>query len=594
MYSKQSWYLSALFLLLLLSSSGVSFASEKITSDVVWTMLLHSWQGKPQITDPQFLLSLNKFSEQTEQELTLDLYKKKPQQAFCRYPARLTYLSNKLGFNLSNDRYEKCPELKKFIQHVPFQQLDLVFASEVLSSASSMMGHIFLKTSGENFRKVPVSHSLAYFTEITTFNPAKLIVESTMTGMPGFFSVRPFEEDLKQYKDKEQRNVWQFELSSSSDRLHLLQLHVWELYQINLTYYFQSFNCATLTLEMLALLNPDVLTERGLIVSPVDVVKAANTYNMITKTTVDTSDLWLYNALRDSIPSKVSSALDTWLYDDKPVLTQPTTYHPLSKSYLSIAIDNLAEQHKRTKTEITHLREFLGAEQETTLDLSNYKHPAKTPQDSAAGLAWRNNKNGKQLLFYLLPTGHFLHSDNRQYLSESELQIAKTTLAWNTDTRTLKLDELTLYSVTSLNPDTRLFPLWSGEFYLGYKPVYTENLAHESLGQISGALGKSYDLHRDVVGFTMLGTGLTSSFDNSHAFIYSKTGLSFDLASDTKLIAEYIVNSGESKGHSEYQQLTANFIWFPDLDNSLSLKLLGVETKSSKHTGLSIEFISYF
>lgn len=593
-YSKQSWCLSALFFLLLLLSSFPGSASEKIAPDPIWSLLLHSWHGKPQITDPTFLVSVKNFSEHAEQELTLALYKADPQLSFCRFPARLTFLSKKLGFTLANDRYEHCPELQNFLQHVPFQQLDLVFASEVLSSASSMMGHIFFKASGNNFRNVPVSHSLAYFTEITTLNPAKLIVESTMTGMPGFFSVRPFEDDLKHYKDKEQRNVWQLQLTASTEQLHLLQLHIWELHQINLTYYFQSFNCATLTLEMLAILNPDVLTERGLIVSPVDVVKAAHSHKMISQTEINTADLWLYNALRDSIPGSVINELDAWLYTQQQVTTPPPVSHPLATTYLAVALDTALAQQQLTTSDAEYLRQFFSAEQDFALDLSNYKHPAQTPQDSAVGLAWRSSKNSKQWLLNFLPAGHFLHSDNRQYLSESELQIAKTTLAWDTDTKRLTLDEFTLYSVRSLNPDTDLFPLWSGELYLGYKPAYTTTLQSKSVGEISGAAGKSYDLHKDVISFAMLGTGLTSSLADSYAFIYGKAGISFNLASDTKLIAEYTTSSGKTGKNSDYQQLSALFSWFPDRDNSMTLRLAKAKTQASEHTEFGLEFLSYF
>jgi hypothetical protein len=591
-FGKQSWFLSALFILMLLNSSE-TIASEKIASDPVWSLLLHSWQDKPQITDPKFLLSADNFAEQTELSLTLKLYKTDPKKAFCRYPARITYLSGKLGFKLAEDRYTHCQELQKFLHYVPFQQLDLVFASEVLSSASSMMGHIFLKASGNNFRNVPVAHSLAYFTEITTLNPAKLIVESTMTGMPGFFSVRPFDDDLTQYKEKEQRNVWQLKLNATAEKLHLLQLHVWELNQIELTYYFQSFNCATLTLEMLALLNPNILAERGLIVSPVDVVKAATTHHMISNTEVNTADLWLYSALRDSMPNSVLNTLDNWIYTQSDALT-PAKAHPLAVPYLNISLDHAAKRKQITTAKAAKLRKSLSTKPEIALNLTHYKHPALTPQDSAVGISWRDSVIDKKLLFHFLPTGHFLYGDNRQYLSESELQIAKTTLAWDIGEKQLLLDEFTIYAVRSLNPDTELFPLWSGEFYLGYQPVYTANLALKSVGEISGAIGKSYTLHKDMISFVMLGAGSTSTFDTSHAFIYSKAGVSMNLALDTKLITEYSTSSGKMGSDSRYQQLSAVISWFPSRNRSVSFRFAKTKTKSSDHTDATLEFFSYF
>lgn len=553
--------------------------------------MLHSNNGEAQITDPAFLLSSNQFSEQSEQHLLMELYAQNPRQTFCRYPARLSYLSDKLGFKLSADRYDHCPELKQFLHYVPFQQLELVFASEVLSSASSMMGHIFLKASGENFRQVQVSHSLAYFTEITTINPAKLIVESTLTGMPGFFSVRPFSKDLEQYNKKEQRNVWQFQLQGTEERLILLQLHIWELNQINLTYYFQSFNCATLTLELLALLEPKVLTERGLIVSPLDVVKAATKYNMIRHTKVDAADLWLYNALRNTMPRAVVSELDSYLEGQT---TQLELSHPLATAYLAISIDQLEKEQHLSREKAQRLRQHNATVQNSALDLSHYKHPALTPQDSALGFRSRQTNQNTTLLLDFLPAGHFIHSDNRQYLSESELQIAKTTLAWTQQTGKLKLDEFTIYSLRSLSPDTRLFPLWSGEFYLGYTPVYGANSEYQSIAELSAAAGKTYNLHKDVIAFGLLGAGLTSRLSDSYAFSYSKAGLSFNLAANSKLIAEYTINSGKMGSQTDYRQLGIHLSWFPVRDYSFSLHLVKADMQSAANSDFSVQLVRYF
>lgn len=553
--------------------------------------MLHSNNGVAQITDPAFLLSSNQFSEQKEQDLVIKLYDQDPQQAFCRYPARLTYLSEKLGFKLHIDRYDQCPELKKFLRYVPFQQLELVFASEVLSSASSMMGHVFLKASGQNFRQVQVSHSLAYFTEITTINPAKLIVESTLTGMPGFFSVRPFYKDVEQYNKKEQRNVWQFQLQGTDEQLTLLQLHIWELNQVNLTYYFQSFNCATLTLELIALLEPKVLRERELIVSPLDVVKAATKYKMIGETKVDAADLWLYHALRDTMPRAVVSELDAYL---AAPAVQPDLSPPLAKTYLTLAIDQSETNQRLSKTKASQLRQQLGSTQRATLDLSQYKHPALTPQDSALGFRSRQTNRGSTLLLDFLPAGHFIHSDNRQYLSESELQIAKTTLAWTQQTGNLKLDEFAIYSLRSLSPDTSLFPLWSGEFYLGYNPVYGANSEYQSIAELSAAAGKTYSLHKDVIAFGLLGLGFTSRLSDSYAFTYGKTGLSFNLAANSKLTAEYTFNSGKMGSQTDYRQLGVHLSWFPVSDYSFSVHLVKADMQSATNSDFGMQLVRYF
>ncbi|KZN40853.1 hypothetical protein JL49_11645 [Pseudoalteromonas luteoviolacea] len=171
-----------------LLSNRDSASLHEISSLPTWQSLIHSSEDKAQLSEPTFLLSNESFSATRELELTLELIISNIEKAYCRFPARTIFLKHHLNLNIPSleTTLASCPELKKYIEHVPFDQLELVFASEIFSSATSMMGHIFLKAGGKNFRDVEVNHSLAYFTEITTLNPAKLLTESLVTGMPGF------------------------------------------------------------------------------------------------------------------------------------------------------------------------------------------------------------------------------------------------------------------------------------------------------------------------------------------------------------------------------------------------------------------------
>ncbi|KKO45147.1 hypothetical protein WG68_12015 [Arsukibacterium ikkense] len=567
-----------------------------LSEQSIWSLLIHSKENRAQITDPKFLLSAGSFSAQSELKLTLEQFQQHPYETFCRFPARISYLSEQMKFDLPEDRFSKCPELKAFLEHVPFDSLELVYASEVLSSATSMMGHIFIKASGLNSRAIPVEHSLAYYTEITTFNPLKLVIESTMTGMPGFFSVKPFAKDVEQYIKKEQRNLWQFSLQATPGQLHLLQLHIWELNQVNITYYFQSFNCATLTLEMLALLEPSLLKHRGTIVSPADVVKAAVTEGVVTATSLDTAPHWLFHALRDSIAQKDAKEIDQLVFARKS-LTNETRRQQLIK----LAADPLAARYITSVVERAIEQDVLEsgftvptASKDVIFDFTGYKHPAKTPQDSAFGVTWLQDEYNSRALLHYLPAGHFLHNDNRQYLSESELIIAKVSVAVTPDTNKIQLEEFTLYSFRSISPDHAAFPVLSGEFYLGYRQSYQQDLQLASAFEVSGALGKSLRLHRDIISYAMAGAGLTTDVTHSKAFIYAKAGVVMNLIGDTKLYIQYEKSTGKIKNANKFADTTAILSWFPDRDHSINLKLNLVGSKKEQRTQFGAEYFYHF
>jgi len=578
----------------MLSASALAKSDQTAAVDETWSLLLHVWQGQPQIQHPQFLLSADHFSAAAEQAKTVALFRQDPYRAFCRFPARLTYLAAQQQLTLPADRWSHCPELQKFLDHVPFSTLELVYASEVLSSASSMLGHIFIKASGQNQRGVEVAHSLAYFTEITTLNPVRLLIESTVTGMPGFFSVRPFQKDLRQYRDVEQRNLWQFQLTASAERRQLLQLHIWELHQIDLTYYFQSFNCATLTLEMLALLAPDLLQQRGNIVSPADVVKAVSQQHLVQSTLIEPAQPWLFYAMADSMPAAVVQQLDQVTSKADLTAAHFALQHPLAGPYTDIRLQRLVAQQQLSVDEARQIRQALPVFAAPQLDLSRYKHPALTPQDSAIALSWQQDEAGNQLLFDWLPAGHWLSGDNRQYLAESELLIGHTRLALAPDRMTLRLQELALYSVRALTPDSQAFPVWSGELYLGYRPVYQPEPGRSSRGEIAAAGGKSYRLHPDVIGYGLAGAGVSSSWRHSQAFLYAKTGLLFELAADSKLQLQYMRHSGQERGASAYQQFEATLSWFGQQDQAVHWQWSRVIGQTRADNQLTLRFVQFY
>nr|WP_275447077.1 DUF4105 domain-containing protein [Pseudoalteromonas sp. Of7M-16] len=512
--------------------------------------------------------------------MTLKLIESDVDSAYCRFPARTVFLKHVLQLDIPklDASLPACPELEKYIQHVPFEQLELVFASEIFSSATSMMGHIFLKADGKNFRNTKVSHSLAYFTEITTLNPAKLISESLITGMSGFFTVRPFSKDIEQYLEKEKRNLWQFRLRGSDFHKRLLQLHLWELKGAKLTYYFQSYNCATLTLELISILEPKVMEEQKLFVSPVDVVKAVIKHDLVEQTEVMASPKWLLNSIEGALSKDELDSIKPWLNDQETSDLNSLT--SLSQQYLSLAIPD-------SYTENGGMRNF-------NIDLSDYKHPANTPQDSAIGFSVFKSKSDRVLGFNFLSSGHYLYGDNRQYLYESELVLGKVSGSLSIDSNDIDIQEATIYSVKNLTPTSQFNPSWSSEFYFGLRPSYTDELKFKSLAELSFGLGKSKKLHRDILGYLHVVGGLTSNIKNQEWFTQIKSGVVLNLINDSKLTSELRWGTGKwSKSRSMFEIETI-LSWFPSTDKSVSAISRFSKNSEKRYHSLGIEYNHYF
>lgn len=568
----------------------LSFGGEQlatIAQHPTWALLLHSWQGEAQIDAAEFLLSAADFSLEQELQATLRLFRQQPAATFCRFPARLTFIAQQLGIQLPSERFQACAELQRYRNYVPFTSMELVFASEVLDSTTSMLGHVFLKASGVNHRGTAVAHSLAYFAEIPPYNPARLMFASTVTGLPGYYIVRPFATDQRQYVQKEQRNLWQFALNASDAQKELLQLHLWELRNLDITYYFQSFNCATLTLELLALLDPTVLASRRLFVSPHDVVKAAHATELVRATDVQYADPWLFAALQQQLPSEQRQQLDAMVLHSIEAPTNAadnTLMWPkeLAESALAARYLNLASAHAQTQgrldaTRRVQLLSSIPSVLNTDVQLSGDQNPAKTPQDSMLALGWQRMAGSADPVWHLkfLGSGHYLHGDNRQYQTESELQIAGIALGYDALHQRTRLHEFTLYSMKSYVPHQSLYPQWSSEFYAGYQPIVQHDLSLDYAGELSGALGKSWRWHQDVMAFALAGGGLSvPQWQQSYAFALAKTGLIINLPANLKWISQLEVNTGKSQSRQAYQEWRQQLSWFPTQDQALTVGII--------------------
>jgi len=206
-----------------------------------WLSLLHIKNGTPTITDPAFILTQDDFSPELEWQATLRLFAQQP-QAICRFPARYRLLQQS---GASLPEFPDCPEYRVFLQRVPVDQVSVIYASENLTSPSSMLGHAMLAAEGVRDDGFYARHSVSFFTVLDSINPIKVLWETLIKGKEGFFLVKPLRAHFEFYNLAEQRNVWRYELDLDAGQRALLQDHLWELRSVNMDYFFHTQNCAT-------------------------------------------------------------------------------------------------------------------------------------------------------------------------------------------------------------------------------------------------------------------------------------------------------------------------------------------------------------
>ncbi len=538
-----------------------------------WHALLHMKAGAPMINDPQFLLSSDQFSPAEELSKTIALFQSEPRDAACRFPARLFWLSQQFSQPLTSDAFAHCTELTDYLKHVPFDQVSLVFTSEVLSSASSMMGHVFIKAGGVNYRSNKVEHAVSFFTEYQTVNPIKIIADGLWRGMSGFFIVRPYEKERSRYLIEEERNVFEYSLQLNADEKRLMQFHMWELKDRDIRYLFQNYNCATLTLYVLGVARPEIKSSEALFVSPADVVKAASSADMIDGANVNLANEWAISALELQLGLARTEQLKQLLLTAE--VTDSLTTQILSE--LDVEYMQRLTRHAKFSETIkhkvkTHVQSLGDKGNGLILNSNVTKNPLTTIQDSVFSVRVDNTLRGRELNFSFLPASHYLRTTNPQFFSDSQLNIGQFDLTYNVDEEELRLNQLTLYSYQSYVPTTETLPRTSSALFMGYKQHMSDDFEQTGLLTFEGGWGKSYRLDRDIIVYGLGHAGGATRWSDGLWLAKLSTGMIVNLAWQSKL-----------RVHSEVQ-------WTTKTENSL--KTLEFELSNQLSPAFGIFFNS--
>lgn len=517
-----------------------------LSTHPVWQALLHSTDDRSPIDDPAFLLSLPAFSPERELALTLDgLFPAggdTPLELLCRFPARYHWLAQQLRIAAPLDPVEICPEVREFFARAPAERISLVYASENLVSASSMMGHVLLKLSGPDAQGKLREHAISYFTEIRGFNVPRILFESLVTGKPGYYTLSPYAEKREFYLEREGRNVWTYTLRLDAEQRQLLRLHLVELRPAKLRYFFDSHNCATLTADLIGLVSPKVRTPQPLWTSPLDVVRNVNEAGLVEEKSIDPSSSWQQRMLEESLSSAEVAAVRRSLRQGEPY--EPPADASARSGFLSLRLAETYAEYFEDEGELPpSTRRHIGAEHSRLLaerypdlqiDLSDYKAPERTPQDSQLRIGWTGDDGRAGLTLGFLPAAWRLEDDHRQQFGETELRLADTSLRLEADSGHVELDEFQLYSMTSLIPFHPFAGGLSGRFRLGVEPHWDRQLHRRLAANVSGGLGLTTAPTRSLWLYGLAGAGVAAAEGSAYGYLEPELGLVFRPAGPVK------------------------------------------------------------
>ncbi len=85
---------------------------------------------------------------------------------------------------------------------------------------------------------------------------SSLLLKGIFGGYQGFFSTIPYYSKVQEYRDIENRDIWEYRLNLAPEHIHRLLMHTWEMGNAYFDYYFFKENCAYHILSLLEVANP--------------------------------------------------------------------------------------------------------------------------------------------------------------------------------------------------------------------------------------------------------------------------------------------------------------------------------------------------
>mgnify|MGYP001809796801 CR=1 FL=1 len=261
-------YLPVLILLCVLSLSLYATSSDKLIAQAhtkklsesrYWHLLTHTPHQESEIDDPAFFLSLEgKRNISPELDATIrrlnDDTNRSNESVFCRFPARRAWLEQELNISFGKG---ECSDYDSLVAKMDPQKVTLVFPSAHINSPASMFGHTFLRIDSSMESKL-MSYAINYAAYTEDTNGLLFAYKGLFGGYYGFYSMLPYYEKLKEYRDSESRDVWEYDLNLTHDEVMAMVRHIWELQHINSWYYFFDENCSYHMLWLTEIARPSV------------------------------------------------------------------------------------------------------------------------------------------------------------------------------------------------------------------------------------------------------------------------------------------------------------------------------------------------
>lgn len=554
----------------------------KLDKDPYWHTLLHMSSNKSEIDNKEFFISpIGKIDAKAEMNATIEAFFEH-NESICKYPARYHWLKDRL--KMSELEKIKCEEFDKFVKTVDPKSVTLVFPTAHISSPASMFGHTFIRIDSSYESKM-LSSAINYSASANqdTENGFAFAIKGLFGGYSGQYSLLPYYDKLKEYRDKDQRDIWEYQLNLNSNEIMQMIRHIWELKDTRSDYYFFDENCAYNMLWLLEVAREGLNLRSHFIyhVSPPETIFAMKEENLISNThyrpSKRTKILAYDRLLSDKNKRVVKKVLSTDIssIDDKNISIQDKQH------ILEFAVElneNSFINNKIKKDEYLSLshqlllkRSLLGESKEVEIKEPN--NPLKAHRGFKLTMQEKIKNGEESTLLGFRPVYHDMADSDRGMIDGTEIKFLD--FLFEVSDKSIEVESVDILKLSSLvNVSTFSKPFsWSARFAFD-KNAPDENLNFDSSVQI-GFRKNIFDETNYF--YYLVGFG-TNEYDDWSAYATHKLGFTWSQNEFGKLNVEL----NQRKFTNGFLQFNTNMTQSFYLNQHIGIQF-GYETKEREN-----------
>jgi len=473
-----------------------------------------------EVEDKAFFLARDgKRDASAELEATIDaLYNETrfdDNSTACLFPARKYWLSKEL--EMQNLPEVECEQFDFLLKQMDPKSVSLIFPYMQGSSPSSMFGHTFLRIDS-NSKPRMLSYAFNYGSEQDEDdNKLTYMYKGFFGGYKGTYSLLPYYKKIKEYRDLEERDIWEYDLNFTKEETEQMLRHIWEV-ELNYSwYYFFTQNCSYKMLWIMesAREGLDLRKYFNFHVIPLETVRASIDEGLVTKyhyiparstkliayeSKLHDKDIEdVFNISKDKIkPSEYLKKNDTALQNKQFVLEASAEFveYDYQKKDINTSI------YKNRLHEILIARASLGKGEHVEIEIPD--NPIFSHRSFKVSSEIGSRNSDKIAFIGVRPANHAITDFDIGYLTGAQVEFMDLLFSYKKND--FNLEKATIISIASLTPKTKFFKPKSYRFSFGFDRKYlsenTEFTVNYSQGVTWGGENAYLYLLADVLLYT--------------------------------------------------------------------------------------------